>query len=771
MPARTTPRRSSPRRSSARSTPAKRGLSSVSSATTSVVKTASRTKRHKDVEAEPKKEDAESAFDQETVSIYGEGVTQAMIDANEKAAKESKKKLDDDEEWNAFEKKKKKFERTLTFEQKRTKLEDLLKKAEAYTDFLAKRHQQYVNSAEGSAVAQHKFVQPPNMTGGAENLKLRPYQERGAAWLEGLCFNGLHGILADEMGLGKTIQIIAVIAHVKHKGMAGPFIVIAPLSTLKNWESEFNRWCPGMNTLLYHGTREEREMMRMQHMGMTMTKNGTSHRRGNGRVEKDFPVIITSYDIAMRDSSHLSRFTWAYLVVDEGHRLKNKDCRLMKELKRLNANQRVLLTGTPLQNNLSELWSLLNFLMPDAFDDLQFFQAWFGWDSKDGDMTEKIKKDNEGNNIIQKLHSILNPFMMRRLKRDVAKYLPAKKEIIVYAGMTPDQRSMYKAIENDLSLFSKQLKTVKKLEGKKYTSMLNRVMQMRKVCNHPYLVHDQEETTEHLVESSGKLKLLDRMLGKLLPEGHKCLIFSQFTTMLDIIEDFFVLRGMHHRVCRIDGGVKLDDRQNQIEEFNTEGSQKSIFLLSTRAGGVGINLATADTVIIYDSDWNPHMDNQAQDRAHRIGQKNDVFVYRLCMESSVETLILERANAKRSLSRMTMAGNFAGNAKKKSTATSLKKDIIDELLSDDIKMADSLVKGTRGGISEKELEMILDRSLVMGTKGKKTPKKRSPKKRRKMAEKVTYDPLIPMKGKGYQIVEHKAESLVGGHDFAEDASP
>jgi len=300
--------------------------------------------------------------------------------------------------------------------------------------------------------------------------------------------------------------------------------------------------------------------------------------------------------------------------------------------------------------------------------------------------------------------------------------------------------------------------------------MLNKVMQMRKVCNHPYLVHDQEETTEHLIECSGKLKLLDRMLTRLLAEGHKCLIFSQFTTMLDIIEDFFVLRGIHNRCCRIDGGVKLEDRQRQIEEFNTEGSEKSIFLLSTRAGGVGINLATADTVIIYDSDWNPHMDNQAQDRAHRIGQKNDVFVYRLCMQSSVETLILERANAKRSLSRMTMAGNFAGGVKKKST-NSLKKDIVEAILADDIEMSDDLTKSTKGGISNKELDMILDRELVMGTKGKKKKKGTPTSRKNKVGKKTRYDPLIPMKGRGYQIVEHKAESLVGGHDFAEDESP
>ena len=703
-------------------------------------------------------------FDEETLAIYGDEVTQDMIEANESARKEVVDRHTKDDDWKAFEKKKKVFVQTLTFEQKRMKLEDLLRKAEAYTEFLAQRHKTYL-STDDAANKEHKFVQPPNMSGGPEKLRLREYQERGAAWLEGLCFNGLHGILADEMGLGKTIQIIACIAHVRHKGMAGPFLIIAPLSTLRNWKLEFDRWCPGTNVLLYHGSKAERDEMRQTQMGMTMTKNGTAHRRGKGgRVDMDFPIIVTSYDVAMRDSVHLSKFTWAYMVVDEGHRLKNKDCRLMKELKRLDANQRVLLTGTPLQNNLAELWSLLNFLMPDAFDDLQFFQAWFGWDSRDKDMTDQIKSANEGNNIIDKLHKILNPFMMRRLKRDVAKELPEKKEIIVYAGMTQDQRLMYEAIENDLTTFSSQMKTVKKLEGSTYTSLLNRVMQMRKVCNHPYLIHDSEITDESLVQSSGKLKLLDRMLKQLFAQGHKVLIFSQFTTMLDIIEDFLVLRNWHNRVCRIDGGVKMDERQTAIEAFNDPASEKSVFLLSTRAGGVGINLASADTVIIYDSDWNPHMDNQAQDRAHRIGQKKNVFVYRLVLERSVETIILERANAKRSLSRMAMAGNFAQTADAKSATAKLKREVVEQILSDDIEMRKDLTEGRSGGISDAELAMIMDRDLVMNIgladatgKGAKTKGRKakgggmSPSKASKMK----------LRGRGYQIVEHKVESLVG----------
>ena len=739
---RNTPSKRSPVASASSSSASRRKKLKTSSSSTTTTTTTTRKTRKKANKSNSKDDTFE--FDEETRAIYGNNVTQAMIDANEQAKKAFKKNLDKDEDWKAFEKKKQVFHRTLTYAEKKEKLEDLLRKAEAYSQFLAQRHNEYVNDETNAS--QHRFKQPKNMTGGSENLKLRPYQENGAAWLEGLNFNGLHGILADEMGLGKTIQVIAVIAHLMIQGVKGPFLIVAPLSTLRNWESEFSRWCPNINKLVYHGSKDDREDMRKQFMKLTKTKSGRSHRvNGHGApIEDGFPVIITSYDIAMIDSTHLANFTWKYLVVDEGHRLKNKDCRLMKELKRIPSQQRVLLTGTPLQNNLSELWSLLNFLMPDAFDDLQFFQAWFGWDSKNRNMTETIKQDNAGEDIIRKLHTILNPFMMRRLKSDVAKYLPEKKEIIVYAGMTEDQRAMYHAIEKDLTTFQSQMQLVKKAEGKSYKSLLNRVMQLRKCCNHPYLINDVEETTEHLVQSSGKLKLLDRMLRHFFEHGHKVLIFSQFTSMLDIIEDFLILRGWHDRSCRIDGGVKLDDRQRQIEEFNEDDSDKNIFLLSTRAGGVGINLASADTVIIYDSDWNPHMDNQAQDRAHRIGQKKDVFVYRMCMESSVETLVLERANAKRSLSRMTMSGNFSSS--KNVSKSSLGKEIIEKLLEDDVKMNDTLLKGTQGGISDKELSMILDRDLVMGRK-----------KMKSKGKKVD----IPWDGKGYQIVEHKAESLVG----------
>ena len=217
---------------------------------------------------------------------------------------------------------------------------------------------------------------------------------------------------------------------------------------------------------------------------------------------------------------------------------------------------------------------------------------------------------------------------------------------------------------------------------------MNQLMQLRKCCNHPYLFADSDETDENMVEMSGKLKLLDILMKEFFQKNHKVLIFSQFTSMLDIIQDYFWLRKWSSKICRIDGSVKMEERQEQINAFNDETSEKSVFLLSTRAGGVGINLASADTVIIFDSDWNPHMDTQAQDRAHRIGQKKNVIVYRLCMEGSVELKILERANAKRSLERLAMAGNFGAKKQKKETRKevikSLASEVVNDLLSKDI---------------------------------------------------------------------------------------
>ena len=699
---------------------------------------------------------------------------------------------DDDEEWKEVQAREKKTEdkyKALTFEQKTKKLDDLLNKAGKFADFL--------RSQTDAQTGDEKFVQPVEMTGGKEKLTLRSYQLKGAQWLNALVCNGMSGILADEMGLGKTIQVIALLSHLASSGVNGRKLIVAPLSTLPNWAHEFERWCPGMDVVLYHGTPQERAAIRHERLGFTRPakKNGTNNRRQRGKEylkrcisdvkrmsykelmdtykklslplpknaskqkardellkqfettndeivhERMTPVVITSYGMILRDIKHFRQMQWFHVTIDEGHRLKNKDCRLMHELKSLRSEHRLLLTGTPLQNNITELWSLLHFLRPDIFESAAFFKAWFGWDSRDENMKEQICDDTEKGDIVSKLHRILHPFMLRRLKRDVAKNLPSKTEIVTYVGMTDGQRELYQAIVKDMAGLAKQLREAN-CRGAGGGSLLNKLMQLRKCCNHPYLFADSDETDEQIVLMSGKIVVLDKMLKDLFAKNHKVLIFSQFTKMLDILEDYFFVRGWEKNVCRIDGSVHFTERQSQIDGFNDENSGKNIFLLSTRAGGVGINLASADTVIIFDSDWNPHMDNQAQDRAHRIGQKKDVFVYRFVVEGSVELKILERANNKRSLERLTMAGNFGGEKLKKEVK-SMRLEAVQEILQDDISVTAEQREGRTGGITDKELRIILDRKKILAA--------------RKLSSGTKKDSLL--KSTGYEVVEHKASGL------------
>ncbi|XP_019183028.1 PREDICTED: ATP-dependent DNA helicase DDM1 isoform X2 [Ipomoea nil] len=472
----------------------------------------------------------------------------------------------------------------------------------------------------------------PLLTGG----KLKSYQIKGVKWMISLWQNGLNGILADQMGLGKTIQTIAFLAHLKGNGLHGPYLVIAPLSTLSNWLNEINRFVPSINAIIYHGDKKERDELRRKHMPRT--------------IGAKFPIVITSYEVVLSDArKHLRHYSWKYLVVDEGHRLKNSKCKLLKELKLLPVENKLLLTGTPLQNNLAELWSLLNFILPDIFSSHDEFESWFNFCGKGNnedsneDLAEKRKAQ-----VVAKLHGILRPFLLRRIKADVEQMLPRKKEIILYATVTEHQKNFQEHLINK-TLEGHLIENVSNMHG--FKGKLNNLMvQLRKNCNHPDLLESQFDGSflfppvEQIVAQCGKFQLLDKLVGKLLARKHKVLIFSQWTKMLDIIEYYFSEKNFE--VCRIDGSVKLDERRRQINEFNDVNSTCRIFLLSTRAGGLGINLTAADTCILYDSDWNPQMDLQAMDRCHRIGQTKPVHVYRLATAQSVEGRILKRAFSK-----------------------------------------------------------------------------------------------------------------------------
>ncbi|TIC25097.1 hypothetical protein E3Q10_03853 [Wallemia mellicola] len=454
-----------------------------------------------------------------------------------------------------------------------------------------------------------------------QNCQMRDYQVQGLNWMIGLHHNGINGILADEMGLGKTLQTISFLAYLKHfKDISGYHLVCVPKSTLDNWAREFTKWCPDFKVVVLQGNKEEREKIVKESI-----------------LPGDFDVLIASYEICLREKSAIKRLSWEYIIIDEAHRIKNANSLLSQIVRIFNSRNRLLITGTPLQNNLQELWALLNFLLPDVFSSAEDFDDWFT-NNRDG-------KENS-DEVVKQLHKVLRPFLLRRVKADVEKSLLPKKEINLYVGLTDMQRKWYKGIiEKDIDLVNGMGSSKK--EGK--TRLLNIVMQLRKCCNHPYLFDGAEPgppytTDEHLVFNSGKMLILDKLLKSMKAKGSRVLIFSQMSRVLDILEDYCMFRD--YQYCRIDGQTSHDDRISAIDEYNKEGSEKYIFLLTTRAGGLGITLNTADIVVLYDSDWNPQADLQAMDRAHRIGQKKQVYVFRFVTEDAVEERILERAAQK-----------------------------------------------------------------------------------------------------------------------------
>lgn len=468
-----------------------------------------------------------------------------------------------------------------------------------------------------------KFVsiveQPSFFSGRSGELVLRDYQLDGINWMVHSWCRDNSVILADEMGLGKTIQTSCFIYYLfKQHGLYGPYLIVVPLSTLPAWQRELALWAPDMNVVTYLGDFRSRETIRHYEWAFP----------GNKRLK--FNVLLTSYEILLKDKTFLGAITWAALLVDEAHRLKNEESLLYRIMIDFNTNYRLLITGTPLQNSLRELWSLLHFIMPHKFDK---------WENFDVEQEQSSKG-------YTRLHRLLEPFLLRRVKKDVEKSLPAKVEQILRVGMASQQKQFYKWIlTRNYTMLKKGLKAAA-------PSLVNLIMELKKCCNHGFLIKPPDpdvvlsntELLQGMLKNSGKLLLLDKLLVRLRERGHRVLIFSQMVRMLDILADYMRLRLFPFQ--RLDGSVKGEVRRQALDHFNAEGSQDFCFLLSTRAGGLGINLATADTVVIYDSDWNPQNDLQAQSRAHRIGQKNQVNIYRLVTMQSIEEDIVERAKRK-----------------------------------------------------------------------------------------------------------------------------
>jgi ATP-dependent helicase STH1/SNF2 len=490
--------------------------------------------------------------------------------------------------------------------------------------------------------------QASNLVGGT----LKEYQIKGLQWMISLYNNNLNGILADEMGLGKTIQTISLITYlIEKKQQKGPFLVIVPLSTLTNWTSEFEKWAPSVVKIVYKGPPNSRKQYQQQ------------IRWGN------FQVLLTTYEFIIKDRPVLSKIKWIHMIVDEGHRMKNANSKLSSTITQYYSTRyRLILTGTPLQNNLTELWAMLNFVLPTIFKSVKSFDEWFNTPFANTGGQDKMElTEEEQLLVIRRLHKVLRPFLLRRLKRDVEKDLPDKTERVIKCNFSSLQAKLYKQLVTHNRFMVSDGKGGK--TGMRGLS--NMLMQLRKLCNHPFVFEEVEEqmnpgkaNNDLLWRTAGKFELLDRILPKFLVTGHRCLIFFQMTQIMNIMEDFLRLKGMKY--LRLDGSTKADDRSELLKLFNAPGSEYFCFLLSTRAGGLGLNLQTADTVIIYDSDWNPHQDLQAQDRAHRIGQKNEVRILRLISSNSVEEKILERAKYKLDMDgKVIQAGKFDNKSSEK----------------------------------------------------------------------------------------------------------
>ncbi|KAL9653103.1 hypothetical protein ABK040_006321 [Willaertia magna] len=496
--------------------------------------------------------------------------------------------------------------------------------------------------------------------------QLREYQLEGLNWLVFCWYQRRSSILADEMGLGKTVQTVATIEYLRvFEHIRGPFLIIAPLSTIEHWKREFEAWTE-MNVFVFHGNQASRDVMKHHEFYFTDAK---------GKQIKNvykFNAMITTYEVILSESSCLSKIPWQYLVVDEGHRLKNQNSKLMLSLKKFSAVHKLLLTGTPLQNNLQELFSLLHFLDPDTFDDPEDFARQYG----------DLKNSDE----LEKLHTLISPYLLRRLKEDVEKSIPPKEEIVVEVVPTNTQKMYYKAILDK----NKEFLMRGASKASNMPRLINVLMEVRKVCNHPFLVAGAEEAitkgmsdkdiNEELIKSSSKLILVDKLLKKLKEGGHKVLIFSQMVQVLNILEDYMRYKGYSY--VRLDGTIRGTQRQAAIDKFSDESQNVFVFLVSTRAGGVGINLTAADTVIIYDSDWNPQNDLQAQARCHRIGQTKEVKVYRLLTKNTKEKDMFERASMKLGLDRAVLSTNneFVQSTKGGASKIGLEKEEIDLLL-------------------------------------------------------------------------------------------
>eukprot|EP01065_Artemidia_motanka_P034882 TRINITY_DN42873_c0_g1_i1.p1 TRINITY_DN42873_c0_g1~~TRINITY_DN42873_c0_g1_i1.p1 ORF type:complete len:1187 (+),score=277.88 TRINITY_DN42873_c0_g1_i1:56-3616(+) len=504
-----------------------------------------------------------------------------------------------------------------------------------------------------------KAAAPLPQPKGIVGCTLKKHQLAGLSWLRFLYDSTLGGILGDDMGVGKTLQVVGLLEGMRERGQLKlgrdpPVLVIAPLSTISGWMAEFEKRAPGITALPYIGAKDDREALRNK-----VVKHFRGHAPPSPFYHPHCQVIVTTAELLLNDDYFLAHFDYPLVVVDEAHRLKGVGGRFRhvlmapkEDLGLGHVPRRLLLTGTALQNDVQELWSLLNIVSPEVFADRDAFCKRFNDPRGSPDQAAALR-------------SVLARVMLRRTKPEVLSDLPPKFEYVLHCPLSPVQKQLY------LWVLQREKK---KLRGTG-TGLHNIVMHLRKVCNHPYLFSGVEEEPfewgEHIVLNAGKLSLLSRLLQSLKKQGRRVLLFSQFTSMLDILQDFLHLRGYEYE--RLDGSVRAEERFHAVSAFQGARNAASpfVFLLSTRAGGLGLNLTGADTVVLYDSDWNPHVDVQAQERVYRIGQTKTVLVYRLVCQGTVEDVILSRALKKLSLCKTLLDPRSAAESPDKVPAAEL----------------------------------------------------------------------------------------------------
>lgn len=521
--------------------------------------------------------------------------------------------------------------------------------------------------------------------------ELRKYQLEGIQWLVWSWINRRNTILADEMGLGKTIQTIGFINYIYNEyNIEGPFIVIAPLSTIANWKKEIEEWS-NLYAIVYHGDVVSKKIIQNYEWKENDDKEG----------KFKFDILITTPEIAIQDVNLLSKnINWSLMVIDEAQKIKNISSKLRTTLLQYVSDSILLLTGTPIQNDITELYSLLNFVDKQTFEDYDKFADDFG------NLKDSVK--------INELHEILRQYILRRMKSDVETNIKPKQELLIEVELTSEQKKYYRAI------YEKNIQLLYMNDKAKIPSMMNIMMELRKCCNHPYLITDVEEkllkennikendsdfynkSMELLISTSGKMVLLEKLLPKLQKQNHRVLIFSQMVRVLDIIQDF--LNYKNYSFERLDGTINGNLRQNAIDRFTKENSNIFIFLICTKAGGLGINLTAADTVIVFDSDWNPQNDIQAIARCHRIGQTKDVKIYRFITRKTYEAEMFSRANMKLGLDKAILHNIEEG----KNKDLLLNKKEIENLLKYG---AYHIFEEEKEGISEKESQMFCDSNI------------------------------------------------------------